>query len=59
MQTMGELVERNAHYFANREAFVQGERRLTHAQFAERARRLASGSIGSACGARTALPCSR
>ena len=46
MQTMGELVERNARYFPNREAFVQGERRLTHAQLAQRARRLASGLYG-------------
>ena len=42
MQTMGDLVERNARYFPAHEAFVQGDRRLTHAQFAGRARRLAS-----------------
>jgi acyl-CoA synthetase (AMP-forming)/AMP-acid ligase II len=42
MQTMGDLVERNARCFPNGEAFVQGERRLTHAQFAGRVRRLAS-----------------
>lgn len=42
MQTMGDLVERNARNFASREAFVQGERRLTHRQFAGRARRLSA-----------------
>jgi acyl-CoA synthetase (AMP-forming)/AMP-acid ligase II len=43
MQTLGELVERNARCFPEAEAFVQGKRRLTHAQLAARARRLASG----------------
>jgi acyl-CoA synthetase (AMP-forming)/AMP-acid ligase II len=46
MRTMGDLVERNARCFAGREAFVHGERRLTHAGFAGRARRLASGLYG-------------
>jgi acyl-CoA synthetase (AMP-forming)/AMP-acid ligase II len=43
MQTVRDLIERNARYFPTREAFVCGERRLTHAAYAERARRLASG----------------
>ena len=41
--TMGELIERNARYFPGKTAYVQDLRRLTWAQFAERARRLASG----------------
>ena len=43
MQTMGDLFERNARYFPNKAAYIQGERRITWARFAERARRLASG----------------
>ena len=43
MRTVRELIERNARYFPNREAYVCGERRLTHAAYAERALRLASG----------------
>ena len=43
MRTVRELIERNARYFPDREAFVCGERRRTHAQYANRALRLASG----------------
>jgi acyl-CoA synthetase (AMP-forming)/AMP-acid ligase II len=43
MQTIRELIERNARYFPNREAYVCGSRRLTHGAFAQRALRLASG----------------
>ncbi|HEY2399789.1 MAG TPA: AMP-binding protein [Steroidobacteraceae bacterium] len=46
MRTVRELIERNARYFPNREAYVCGERRLTHATYAERAFRLASGLYG-------------
>ena len=46
MRTMKDLWERNARYFPKREALVDGERRYTHAQFAARARRLASGLYG-------------
>lgn len=43
MRTVRELIERNAAHFPNREAYVCGDRRLTHAAHAERAFRLASG----------------
>ena len=43
MRTVRDLIERNARYYPKREALVCGERRLTHAEYAERARRLASG----------------
>ena len=43
MRTLRELIERNARYFPNREAFVCGDRRLTHAGLAQRSLRLASG----------------
>ena len=42
MQTLRDLFERNARCFPDREAFVCDGRRLTHAQYAARARRLAS-----------------
>ena len=42
MRTLRELIERNAHCFPNREAGVFDTRRLTHAQYAIRALRLAS-----------------
>jgi acyl-CoA synthetase (AMP-forming)/AMP-acid ligase II len=42
MQTLSELFERNARCFPDREAMVCDEQRLTHAQFASRARRLAA-----------------
>jgi acyl-CoA synthetase (AMP-forming)/AMP-acid ligase II len=43
MDTIGGLLERNARYYPEKEAFVCGERRLTHRQLHERALRLASG----------------
>lgn len=43
MRTVRDLIERNARYYPTREAFVCGDRRVTHAAYAERARRLASG----------------
>ena len=43
MRTVRELIERNARYFPKREAFVCGDRRLTHGGLAQRALRLASG----------------
>jgi acyl-CoA synthetase (AMP-forming)/AMP-acid ligase II len=43
MRTVRELIERNARYFPNREAFVCGDRRLTHAALAQRALCLAGG----------------
>jgi acyl-CoA synthetase (AMP-forming)/AMP-acid ligase II len=43
MLTVTKLFERNARCFPQAEAFVCDERRLTHAQYASRARRLASG----------------
>jgi acyl-CoA synthetase (AMP-forming)/AMP-acid ligase II len=46
MRTVKDLWERNAHYFPNREALIYGEQRLTHAEFASRARRLASALYG-------------
>jgi acyl-CoA synthetase (AMP-forming)/AMP-acid ligase II len=46
MRTVRELIERNARYFPNREAFVCGDRRLTHAGLAQRALRLADGLYG-------------
>ena len=41
MQTLGDLFEYNARYFGDREAFVCDGRRLTHAGFLDRVRRLA------------------
>ena len=43
MQTAVEIIERNACYFPDREAFIYADRRLTHAQWFDRAKRLASG----------------
>jgi len=43
MRTVRELIERNARCFSNREALVFGERRISHAAYAQRALRLASG----------------
>jgi len=40
MQTLGELIEYNAHYHGPREAYLFEGRRYTHAQYAERVRRL-------------------
>ena len=42
MLTVRDLFERNARCFPEQEAFVCGETRLSHAQYAARARRLAS-----------------
>jgi acyl-CoA synthetase (AMP-forming)/AMP-acid ligase II len=41
MQTMGELIERNACYYPNREALIYDCKRITYGQFASRVRRLA------------------
>src|SRR5258706_5821571 len=43
MPTPGQIIERNARLFPHRTALVCGERRLTHADHAERVRRLAGG----------------
>src|SRR6267142_3314546 len=43
MRTAGEIIERNARNFPDREAYVCGDRRLSHAQWFDRARRLAGG----------------
>lgn len=43
MQTAVEIIERNACYFPEREAYIYADRRLTHAQWFERAKRLAGG----------------
>jgi acyl-CoA synthetase (AMP-forming)/AMP-acid ligase II len=42
MLTIADLFDRNARYFPQREAFVCDNVRLTHARYADRARRLAS-----------------
>ncbi|MBG6120140.1 MULTISPECIES: class I adenylate-forming enzyme family protein [unclassified Sphingobium] len=42
METIGDLIEHNARYFGPLEAFLYEGRRLTHAQFADRSRRLAA-----------------
>ncbi len=42
MKTVGELIERNAHFYPDVEAYVMEGRRLTYSQYAERVRRLAS-----------------
>jgi acyl-CoA synthetase (AMP-forming)/AMP-acid ligase II len=44
MNTLGEMIERNARLHADHTALVYAERRLTHAQLAERARRF-SGAL--------------
>src|SRR5260370_28847221 len=43
MRTAGEIIERNARNFPYREAYVCGGRRLSHAQWFDRAKRLAAG----------------
>src|SRR3984893_8796774 len=43
MRTAGEILERNARNFPDREAYVCGDRRLSHAQWFDRAKRLAGG----------------
>ena len=44
MKTLGEMIERNARFYTDREALVFGDRRLTHGEMAERARRF-SGAL--------------
>jgi len=41
MRTLRDIIVRNEHFYPDMAACVDGERRLTHAQFAQRARRLA------------------
>lgn len=53
LQTIGELLERNARFHPEREALVCEGRRLNHRQLLERARRLADGLHRLACGGRT------
>src|SRR6185295_2065551 len=57
MQTLAELFDRNARFFPEREALVCDGVRRTHAQYAERARRLASGlhGLGLRCQDRFAI----
>ena len=43
MLTAAEIIERNACYFPEREAYVYADRRLTHSQWYDRAKRLADG----------------
>ena len=43
MRTIGELLERNAKFYPNKEALICGGRRLTWRALVDRARRLASG----------------
>jgi acyl-CoA synthetase (AMP-forming)/AMP-acid ligase II len=43
MRTAGEILERNARNFPEREAYICGDRRLSHAQWFDRAKRLAGG----------------
>jgi non-ribosomal peptide synthetase component E (peptide arylation enzyme) len=43
LQTIGELLERNARFHPEREALVCEGRRLSHRQLLERAKRLADG----------------
>jgi len=46
MPTPGQIIERNARCLPRRPALVCGERRLTHAEYAARVRRLASAVRG-------------
>lgn len=46
MRTVRDLIERNALCFSDREALIFGDRRITHAVYAQRALRLASGLHG-------------
>ncbi len=43
MYTAADILQRNARYYPQREAYVCGTERLTHAQWFDRAKRLASG----------------
>ena len=42
MKTLGEMIERNARFYTDGEALVFGNRRVTHGQMAERARRFSN-----------------
>ena len=42
MKTLGEVIERNARFYPQKEAFVYGDRRVTHGELAQRACRLSS-----------------
>ena len=53
LQSMRALVERNERLHGDERHLIYGEQRRTFRQFAERARRLASGPIGSAFVIRT------
>lgn len=57
VRTLGDVVQRNARHFPNREAVVQGDVRLTHAQVNSRANRLAHSlrALGVQPGDRVAL----
>ena len=57
VQTLGDVVQRNARHFPNREAVVEGDVRLTHAQVNARANRLAHAlrELGVGPGDRVAL----
>jgi len=46
MKTVGELIERNAAYYPDRDAFVLDPRRLSYRQYAQRSRQLASALYG-------------
>lgn len=46
MRTLGEMIERNARLHGDHTALVYAERRLTHAQLAERARRFSGALYG-------------
>ena len=59
MKTLGEMIERNARFYTDREALVFGDRRLTHGEMAERARRFSGAFIERGCVARTVLRCWR
>lgn len=43
MVTIGELIERNARYYPDAEAYIYQDKRITFGQYAERTRQLASG----------------
>ena len=42
MKTLGEVIERNARFYPDKEALVDERRRVTHAQLLKRAKRLSS-----------------
>src|SRR5205814_8644704 len=49
MKTLGELVERNARFFADDVCLVHGERRFTNREHLERARKLAAALHDAGC----------